>query len=342
MTSELLRGPDRLAWDAVLRRPVRVGRGLVEGRSDRAFLLGYVATHDRDGAGEAAGYLTERYRDMLLSYAEWTDRLSCALRGSGMPLPARVLPIPDTSKGTGRRSGARALPSEIDRLNAVLDTCHQRLLSVIRSGRDATGALDGLMGVARGLHDWYVESVQHAADMAMERLGETAGVALLSSALADCSFYEPWWATLTGRRPDEIAVLVAEEFRSHWSGESRDGSVRIVEDAESFRVVLSPCGSGGAMRRQWRRDGRDLPVLAQAGPATWGRTAEVPAYCAHCGQNESTSLVRLGFAAWTTAFDSDPTAPCAWIVSKRQHAQTGGAHSFSTDEGWPSRQERSQ
>jgi hypothetical protein len=107
--------------------------------------------------------------------------------------------------------------------------------------------------------------------------------------------------------------VLAEHLRGHFSGPGREGAVTIVEEADRYRLVFEPCGTGGAMRR---RKVAALTNFRVASVATWQRTNEVPTYCAHCALNEVTSIRRLGYPAWVTEFDPDPEKPCGWTVYK--------------------------
>ena len=91
----------------------------------------------------------------------------------------------------------------------------------------------------------------------------------------------------------------------------------MIEEADRFRLVVDPCGSGGAMRRDPAvRPTPAFGLLRSPSPTTWMRADGVPAYCGHCAQNEIESVRRLGYPAWVAEFDPDPDKPCCWTIYK--------------------------
>jgi hypothetical protein len=59
-------------------------------------------------------------------------------------------------------------------------------------------------------------------------------------------------------------------------------TVRVLEDAEKFTIVQTPCGSGGRLRLAGAYEGpAALPLVEGPGPLTLGQP-RLPAYCTHC------------------------------------------------------------
>jgi hypothetical protein len=135
----------------------------------------------------------------------------------------------------------------------------------------------------------------------------------MQTALESCAVLKGMWDLFVGLTPELLAAVLAEHLRGHFSGPGREGAVTIVEEADRYRLVFEPCGTGGAMRR---RKVAGLTNFRDASAATWQRTNEVPTYCAHCALNEVTSIRRLGYPAWVTEFDPDPEKPCGRTVYK--------------------------
>jgi hypothetical protein len=131
------------------------------------------------------------------------------------------------------------------------------------------------------------------------------------------SAYEPFYRLIGRLSPDERAAFLAEHLRGHHSGEGRKGAVQIIEEPDRYRLIFDACGSGGAMRRKAATS--PMPGLENypdASAATWGLAGKVPAFCAHCAQNEIEMIRRYGYPAWVVNFDPDPMKPCGWTVYK--------------------------
>jgi len=347
MTSELLSGPDRFAYHAGLDRSLRLGEGVAVGVSDRTFLLGLVAARDRAGAEVFVNSLTDAYRDMIVSYIEWANGLARALleRTARQPEAKSHLRMAESIRRAETPRIADEVRIELAQLSSArlwndVEARRRVLVSALNRPQDAEQAFDALAGCARARHDHLVDAVQALCVEAVASLGEEAAVALLTDTLARCSFYLPWWGALERATPEERVVLLAEEFRLHWSGPMRHGSVLIQEEAESYRLVLAPCGSGGALllRRSSAVRREHRPLL---NGATW-RNADAAAYCAHCAQNEFISVARFGYLAWATDLNPDPSGPCSWRVFKRPTLERPvcsptGLHALAGREGaWSS------
>ncbi|MEW6282483.1 MAG: hypothetical protein AB1758_27995, partial [Candidatus Eremiobacterota bacterium] len=179
----------------------------------------------------------------------------------------------------------------------------------------ARGCFETMFAEARWLHDLLF---RHSWAV-MTALGRLRGQAVveegLRRVLTSSSFYEAAWEQSQNLTPAQQAVVLAEHLRLHFSGPDGTGSVRVIEEEDRYRLVLDPCGSGGAMRRALK--GRpEFASLPEGSPLTWGRAGQVPAYCAHCAVNELESLRRRGHLEWVTEFDPDPDRPCGWTLFK--------------------------
>lgn len=217
----------------------------------------------------------------------------------------------------GRRTSSRALLGR--RLNDAPNGVRRRILQSVEERRFAQAGsnLNRYFTQIRQRHDLLAAYVWAYASAVDQRYGQAAAQEGLIWSLSQCSFFDVWWRLATSRSPEEVALLVAEELRGHFSGPDRLGSVTIVNNPNYYLLVFDPCGSGGAMRRvlgNSRSDG--LRNFEEATPATWGRKGEVPIYCAHCAQNELTSIQRVGYPIWVTEFDTDPDMPCGWRIYK--------------------------
>lgn len=166
-------------------------------------------------------------------------------------------------------------------------------------------------------HDLMLRLVWSLTSAVVDSTGQGNAVQALAGSLQACSQYEGMFELAANLSPRGLAALLAEHLRSHFSGPGREGAVRVIEEPDCFRLVMDPCGSGGAMRRMAAERGSEgLAKLPEASPCTWGRAGEVPAYCAHCAQNELKSLQRLGYPVLVTEFDPDPSKPCGWTIYK--------------------------
>jgi hypothetical protein len=157
----------------------------------------------------------------------------------------------------------------------------------------------------RRVHDLLIQYVWVYLAVVNRRQGQIAAEQLLLKTLETCSFFEPMWQVFTVLPPAQLAALMAEHLRNHFSGENRDGSVRIVEESDCFRLIFEPCGSGGAMRRERSRRPESGDILTGASPATWGLCG-VPVYCAHCAQVERIGIQSDASSMWQPIFQADP------------------------------------
>jgi hypothetical protein len=164
----------------------------------------------------------------------------------------------------------------------------------------------------RVAHDLCGEYVSAYAAILDETLGQHRAAEITQRGLAGCDLLKNYWKKVVLKLdPEGLAAVLAEHLRGHFSGEKRGGAVAIVEDAEKIRLVMDPCGTGGALRRS---AATSLSNYNRPTPDTWYRANEVPAYCAHCAKNEQMLTSILGYPAWVTEFDPDPAKPCGWTI----------------------------
>ena len=165
----------------------------------------------------------------------------------------------------------------------------------------------------RSRHDLCGQFVSAYVSVTAELVSQGVAEEILQDSLESCALLAEMWKLVARLDPAALAAMLAEHLRSHFSGIGRQGAVEIIEEADRFRLVFEPCGTGGAMRRL---NVPGLKVLPDASPSTWGLAGVVPSYCAHCARNEITSIKLLGYPAWVTEFDPDPLKPCGWTVYK--------------------------
>lgn len=167
------------------------------------------------------------------------------------------------------------------------------------------GAHDSL-----GLYNWaWIAGISESLS---QELAEKA----MHNSFESCSFIAGLWGLVSQISPRDLAAFLADHLRTgHLSGPGRGGSVSITETDDFYRLEMDACGTGGALRRDLGT-AEGLGRFKEATAATWGRTGEVPAYCAHCAQNEIESIKRFGYPAWITDFQPDPQKPCAWLIYK--------------------------
>jgi hypothetical protein len=283
---ELLRGPDRIAFSARLGRPIRQGNPAaleVDGASRAREAI------ERGDFGGAYAYVLDVHHvalSVLAFYAEWLPQL------------------------TGEVIAGKELARERERSLQAM-----RIAFAVKSAGAAVAHIARHVSLLRRHHDDQVRAVDRALETLLAH-GEAAFARAMSDSLAAVGSYQRMLELTAHLQAHELAAVLAEHLRGHFSGPGRAGGVRIEENAESFRLIMDPCGSGGALRRE--RAAKLVPAtrLVRASALTWSRRDEVPLYCAHCACNELATRQRLGYRAWVTEFDPEPDKPCAWVIYK--------------------------
>lgn len=310
----LLTGPDRLELIPALGRPLRVGSPEQLAVSDADRVRETLQGQDLERLQAYWGYVSFGHTIMVNIAYEWvlgwrefvgTDGATGALHALDGP-EARPL---------------RDLLARNERVSQLPGTALSDLLpdgaAVLRTAeagnwKMASDRFEAAFAASRLLHD---QLFRYSWAM-MSALGDQGEVEEgLRAALTGSSFYDLSWQQSVQLSEQEFVAFMAEHLRLHFSGPQREGSVRIVEEVDRYRLLVDPCGSGGAMRRAVQgRPG--FTLLSESSPLTWGQAGTVPGYCAHCALNEVESWRRLGYLLWVTDFDADPSRPCAWTIMK--------------------------
>lgn len=314
----LLAGPDRLEIIPALGRPLRVGSPAELAVSDAERVRQALRARNLEQLEAYWGYISFGHAIMLNIAYEWVlrwrefagseaaDAGLHALEGAEGAELRELLACNETVEQLPETGLRHLLP----KAESVLECARQAHWEA------AAERFEQCFARARQLHDllfrysWAVMSA--LPDQASVEQG-------LRAALTGSSFYDLSWQQSVQMDTEQFVAFMAEHLRLHFSGPQREGSVQICEESDRYRLLVDPCGSGGAMRRATRgRPG--FTVLAEASPLTWGEADRVPGYCAHCALNEVESWRRLGFLLWVTDFDSDPDRPCAWTIFKDRQA----------------------
>jgi hypothetical protein len=314
-----LSGSDRLEFIAALGRPLRVGAPEELLVSDAERVRQWIAARDLAQLTSYWGYISFGHQIMLNIAYEWALRWT---EWAGAQAASRALDVFKRGVSPSHpllellekpQTVAELLSSPLNnRLTSLLLDPGLVLNAAERDDWDgALAAFEAAFAQARDFHDLLFEY----SWAVMGVLPEERTTAGLHALLTASSFYEASWQQSRALSVEQNVALLAEHLRLHFSGPGREGSVRIVEEVDRYRLVLDPCGSGGAMRRKLRgRPG--FTFLAESSPLSWGQTGSVPAYCGHCAVNELESLRRRGHLVWATEFLADADQPCGWTVFK--------------------------
>lgn len=333
-------GENRLEALPELGRPFRVGPPEALAMSNANVVRNALKERQVADARQWVEYLRSGDMIMLKVYAEWSvtwhefanQRFGAigakALQGRALEIWSA---LPRTERGRCEaKSTLLSLFSELtDEADASQriqllsegickfpqEVCHLAVKS-IEEGRweEAEYAFEDYFKCVRKRHDLFAQYCW-AFPTAIRRIhGQKIAEEALAGSFGAMSMQDAMWALFASLPPALRAAFLAEHLRFHFSGSDREGSVQIVEEPDRYRLIFDPCGSGGAMRRESLAN--DMDVFSTASPLTWGRTGEVPAYCAHCAFNELTSVNRVGYPLWVTEFNPDAGKPCGWSVFK--------------------------
>jgi hypothetical protein len=348
--SDVFAGPDRIEHCDALGRPIRKGHPDEHRVSDLARVRAALQGHDFAAALAIAASLRPMYAAITTTFLEWCLALPATLAQAGHagyePAVTRAGAMrwrANIAAASAHTAGARALMAELlapEQLSP--DTiseyrAQQAAGGAIRAAtllgepdalyaqfaaaaeqQDAAPALSAFtryVDEMRSRHDLAGEFVSTYAGVIQEQIDEPTAAAVLQDALESCAVLKGMWDAFVRLTPEVLAAVLAEHLRGHFSGPGREGSVRIIEEPDRYRLLFEPCGTGGAMRQ---RQVAGLTKYREPSAATWHRAGEVPSYCAHCALNEITSIKRLGYPAWVTEFDPDPQKPCGWTVYKKR------------------------
>ena len=202
------------------------------------------------------------------------------------------------------------------------------LADAIAAGRDdeARELARYTIDESKSLHDLFCDWVWNMLTEMAKRHGEQDMYETLRASQSTWMMKRAWKGYL--RLPVENRVqLTAEIMRAHHCGPKQDGGITVTEDADSYAIVMDPCGSGGRMRRGDPVDGTPSRL---GPPYEFGATKEahdwsfsqknVPYYCVHCAVNEKLMMEWGGHPLWVTEYNPDASKPCAWRFYKRAEA----------------------
>ena len=318
---DLHEGPDRIEFSPLLGRPIRQGSWRELSVSDKERIEQALEARDLDRLTQYWGYLNFGHRLMVGLAYEWALRWQVeagleACHSARNALRASLTPVEEPFAPAVLQLLTRHEdPTETAGLAPHL-TVAQPTLEAAAGGdwAGAAAAFEQAFTAARAWHDLLFRYTWAIMSAVLAQRGQESLDEAVERVLCATSFYEPSWQQSAGLSQEQLAVMLAEHLRLHFSG--GDGRVELIDEPDCIRLVLAPCGSGGAMRAA--AAGRPgFSLLAEARPNTWGRAGEVPAYCSHCAVNEHESVRRFGYARWLTQFDPDPHKPCGWTLPKR-------------------------
>jgi hypothetical protein len=348
-TESFFSGNERIEMVDVLGRPMRKGAPGQLAVSDRQRITDAI---DRDDGSTAMAYLDlmhPTYIAMNKTFIEWCVAMPACLAKdaaqlekqitrdaytlfgqsiaddgdkAGNPATAVMLEVlhprrlTSTSIKTLRNLRAKHQPTDADAVLTYGLDCYDRARAAVQGGDRATArsAVQEYYRTMRVAHDLCGEYVSSYASVMLQHIGQKRTARVVQEGLAGCDMLKGYWKKIILKLDQEgLAAALAEHLRGHFSGPGREGSVTIVEDEEKIRLIMDPCGTGGALRR---RGCKSLGTYASATPDTWGRADEVPSYCAHCAKNEQMLIAILGYPALVTQFDPDPDKPCGWTFYK--------------------------
>lgn len=219
-------------------------------------------------------------------------------------------------KSTLRDEAARC-PETFKACLSAFHEDHARLAGEILAAIDAGDAKGAIGMLEKRESEHYVPF----HDRIIRYMAETFGWALrhygndellrfqLGTAEGQRSGFEAW-----EKMPaEEFAQVSAFLLKQHL------GHVEISEDDEKFTIDMSPCGSGGRLRRSggYEGEGGTLPFVEGAGPLTFGKD-RLPVYCSHCPiWNGSATLNWFGRAHWVFSDPARADGGCQALIYKQ-------------------------
>ncbi len=351
--TEVFCGPERLDTFKPLGRLMRMGAPAAAGISDRDAVETAIILGKWDDAQQVLETISAEHAELLQILGEWAlqvyetlsaqvgDQEAASVHGEAEHrLQERLALLSETqeathaitlflsavvaareSSGTDFRSAKKdGGPTALSEIFDSLETHQQATLGAIRS-KDADEAkklLTAYWSFARAVHDCFVTWIDTIGVATLDLQGQIKVEELIRKSFASCSFFEPLWS-IGLLPPEDIATFLAAHIRAHFSGDNRGGGIEVIEDADKFRLIFSPCGSGGALRQR-NAITNSAKHLPKASGATWIRASEVSPYCIHCAFNEVESIRRFGYPKLVTNYDPDPARPCGWTIYKRKAA----------------------
>lgn len=317
-------GADRIEFSPLLGRPIRQGSFAELSVSDRERVLQAIEARDLERLTAYWGYLNFGQQLMMTLAYEWALRW---MQEAGPEATAQGHRVFREALGESETIGEMVaeLLEEPEDLTVLAQPQNSRLVAHFpQTALDraqegdwdfARTYFEQTFSLAKQWHDLFFRHSYAVMSALLEKVGAEQTRAAMERVLQSASFYEPGWQQAAALEPEQLAVVLAEHLRLHFSG-ADGGAVEIVDEPDRIRLVLSPCGSGGTLRRQVG-DKPGFAKLEQASEVSWGRSGEVPLYCSHCAMNELESIRRFGHKKWVTEFDPDPCKPCGWTIPKR-------------------------
>lgn len=342
--SPLLTGTDRVEYLQKIGRKIRHGSLKELGMPDQKRLISWIQSGKFEEALELMDVLRLLHLDMCTILLEWalgfpemlrrrvgeqavvrvsaevykawqavilSNQESEEQRKAGEDL-SRILEPQSSQQGVGHRELCENMNR--DAAEAWEDT-----VRLIRKKRkdEAVEAFRLFVLKARYRHDFLCQYLWVYPSMINKLHGQKISEEVMYEAFEASSSYQVLFPLIMKMSVEERVAFLGEHLRGHFSGEGREGGVTFEEKEDYFDLIFAPCGSGGAMRQKAQKQpAPGFENYEQATPSTWMRAGEVPAYCAHCAQNEIASVKELGFPAWVVNFDPDPMKPCGWRVYK--------------------------
>ena len=330
-------GTDRIEFSPELNRLTRMGVSTELEVSNADRVRNHLDSGDYPSASRYLAYLHEMDTHMIAALTEWClqwqrfveDRIPSL--ASDIKLAARELWKQKATKNDTQFVTLLILDevlncsSEGIQGDEGLKRAQSAILSpLVAKFSEINVALSSVDPRCKALYEDYLLAVRFCHDLlsnycscistcVLRKSGQQTAEEGIRTSFESCSFHKPTWAMFSALKPELLAVVLAEHLRAHFSGPGRDGAVKIVEEVDRFRILMEPCGSGGAMRRA--QSGDNMGKFETPSSATWGLSS-VPAYCAHCALNEEYSRTHFGRALWETEFNVDRSKPCCWSIRK--------------------------
>ena len=213
----------------------------------------------------------------------------------------------------------KGLPGIVLKVFGPSEELYQKLIQSIDAERtsEAVDYFEAFFQEALLAHDLLVELVALYPTVVLEHSTQEWAEKALRESFVHCSTYEGLWQAVMSMNPEQVAAFLADHLRGHFSGVDRKGITEVIEEEDRYRIVVGPCGSGGAMRRRaLARDGKSPTPLPEASAQSLGLKGQMPGYCTHCAVNELESVDRLGYPVLVTEFQADPNKPCGWTIYK--------------------------
>lgn len=343
--SSYFSGPDRVEFSPIFGRPLRMGENVAKGVSDLARMRELLDSGNAKEALELGGLLHAINTAVVSTFLEWCLALPNILnQQSGEEVERGISAAAYNLWQDGLKAHNEIAGNE---LREILATNSLNANSIVEfrklASQGAANSAAHLLGLPNKLfsevstsisqedfikakstfeeytiqtrerHDLCGEFISTFGSVMSNKIGEQSSVHILQEGLESCPLLGEMWKAVAVLDAASLAAMLAEHLRHHFSGAGREGSVQVVEEADRYRLVFAPCGTGGAMRQ---RNIKGLGILKDPAPSTWNLSNQVPAYCSHCAKNELTSLEKLGSIAWVTEFTADPNTPCGWTVYK--------------------------